>query len=505
MHDLPHGVPRASRSILAAVVAGTSGFTACALIAQDPPLSPGISTERSRATVEERPSAQWETERQIRVQGGDPYTRTQFRVFFEELREDFRRLLFPHRIGDPMGGRDLWKIPIQLTLWGDFRDVHLGSDVQRRVEIRPDQQIVLNVDVKLHDRFEEDAFQIELIRTLLLEQILTPYASQAGNLAVEEVQVPEWIVQGLDQVLRHRRGGRPSASYRGYLESGQLLKPQELLEIESVDSLDPVRLAVYRASASAMVEALLGQPDGDLGFRGLLAELVRPVHQNPEALLRQHFPAFREMEQGLEKWWALELAALGQQQSFEYLDPRETERLLSEALILRFDATPVATPVEGETRKGFLSRLRPKGSAAPPASEPFVGGLEQFEAYLKRAGAKDRLAEVHQRLQHLKRVGFPLYRPVFVSYERAVERLVRGETKGLAEELAAIEETRGKIRATLERVTDSLNHFEAARAPLRSNAFDGYLKMSREFERRPRPSRNDAITRQLDALEREFR
>jgi hypothetical protein len=32
------------------------------------------------------------------------------------------------------------------------------------------------------------------------------------------------------------------------------------------------------------------------------------------------------MDQGLEKWWALELASLGQQQSFEYLDREYRQR-----------------------------------------------------------------------------------------------------------------------------------------------------------------------------------
>lgn len=463
--------------------------------------APGVGSERARATVEAVPKESWNQERAVRVRGGDPYTRVKFHVFAEELRGDVRRLLF--RVGDPMRD-EFWNIPIEVTLWGSFRDVHFGPDVRKSVELTADGRFTIRVEVKLHDRFDEDAFQLEFIRALLIEQILAPYSSRPGGFEAEEVRPPEWIAHGIDQMVRHRRGGRPSASYRGFLESGQLLKPAELLSLEDAGTLDPVRHAIFRASASAMVEALLGQPGGNLGLRGLLGDLGRASPPTMEVLLRQHFPAFREMEQGLEKWWALELAALGQQQEFEYLGREETERLLTEAITLRFDATPVATPVEGEGRKGFFSFLKPQEPAAPPSPEAFVGTVDQFEQYLKRSGAKDRLAGVHDQLQHLKRVGFPLYRPVFIAYENAVQRLAKGDTKDLAAEFASIAEMRARIRETLVRAQDYLNHFEAARAPQRSGAFDGYLEMRQRLDRMAAPPRNDAITRHLDALEREF-
>src|SRR5690606_19077644 len=133
----------------------------------------------------------------------------------------------------------------------------------------------------------------------------------------------------------------------------------------------------------AMVEVLLGQREGDAGLRGLLGDLGRPAPPATEALLRQHFPAFRELDQGLEKWWALELASLGRRQSLDYLDRAGTERLLDEALAIRFDGapsatpdgTPVATPVGEPGRRGFPGFLKPKGKAAPPAPEAFVGTL----------------------------------------------------------------------------------------------------------------------------------
>lgn len=466
------------------------------------PATPTAGETTSRTSVRDIPSQDWGGEEQVKLSGGDPYTRVRFSVFVDELREDFRWLLFKLRIEEP-GERSIWSIPVQVNLWGGFQDVHSGDDLRTTVELRPDNRFVIKLETKLHDRFEEADFRMELVRAFLIEQMVAPYANRPGDFLLSEVKPPEWLVQGFDQLIRHRRGGSPSSFYRGYLESGQFLKPAELFAVTDAETFDPVRRAVFQASASAMVEALLDQPDGDIALRNLLGDLGQQTPPPMEALLRQHFPAFREMDQGLEKWWALELASLGQQQSFEYLDRTETERLLEEALTVRFDAAPVAVPVA--EKKGVFDFLKPKEAAPPAPVEGFVGTIDQFEQFRDRSGRKEQLAGAYERIQTLKRVGFPLYRPVFTAYESALRRLAKNDTKDLAAELASIAEMRKKIGETLVRAEDYLNHFEATRAPLRSNEFDGYFLMRRKFQERPHPRRNDPITRAMDEMEWEFR
>lgn len=484
-----------------------------------PPTAPTLGAEGARTSVGSAPAPNWGEDYQARVKGGDPVTRMKFQVFTDDFREDFRSLLFRVRVDkieideirvEVPTDRGVWVIPIEVSLWGDVRDVYKGTAVRNLVEIGPDQRFLIKLEVKLHDRFEESEYRLGLLRALLIEQILAPYAGNPSSFRLEEVRPPEWLVYGFDQLIRHRRGGNPSSYYRGFLASGQILKPAELFAVTGAESLDPVRHAIFRASSSAMVEALLDQPSGDVGLRGLLGELGQPGALPVEAILRQQFPAFREMEQGLEKWWALELAALGQQQSFEYLDHQETERLLTEALTLRFDEVPVARPVneEGQApKRSVLDLFKAKASGGEEAAAPasFVGPVDQFDQYLSKPAAKKQLAGAYDRLQVLKRVGFPLYRPVFVSYEKAIERLVRGNTKDLAAEFASIAEMRTKIHETLLRTEDYLNHFEATRTPRRSGAFDDYMKVRRAFDERPAPRRNDPISRHLDALEWEFR
>lgn len=475
------------------------------------PTAPSLGAEGTRSTVVELPPQDWGKDYQVRVKGGDPLTRMRFQVFTGEFREEFRWLLFTVNPEAP-GERNIWRIPIEVNLWGEVGDVFKGPAVRNLVEIGPDQKFLIKVEVKLHDRFDEAEFRLGLLRALLVEQILIPYWQETSAFRLEQVSPPDWLLYGFDQLIRHRRGGSPSSYYRGFLTSNQILKPAEVFAVTDAASLDPVRHAIFRASSSAMVEALLDQPDGDVALRAVLGELGQPGARPIESLLRQHFPAFREMDQGLEKWWALELATLGQQQSFEYLDRDETERLLDEALTLRFEAVTVAKPVteEGQVPKRRVLDLFKAKAPAPenetmPASEPFIGTVDQYDLYLKRPEANKQLAQAYDRIQALKRVGFPLYRPVFVAYEKAIVRLTRGDTKDLAAEFTSIAEMRRKIYETLLRTEDYLNHFEATRAPRRSGAFDDYMKIRRAFDERPAPKRKDPISRHLDALEWEFR
>ncbi len=471
-----------------------------------PASSPSVGQFGTAASVDEATGQGWGRDYQILVLGGDPLTRTRFRVFARDLRDDFRWLLFKLRPSSP-GERPRWSVPMLVRLWGGFEDVHNGEDFVVAVAVGMDGLLFVESEVKLHDRFNEDKFRRDLVGAFLVEQVVAPYRANPDGIGVERIRPPEWLVEGFDRLVVHRRGGSPSSYYRGFLERGQFLKPAEIFAVKDSRTLDPVRREIFRASASALVEALLDQPEGDESMRGFLGELAAAPDRPIEVVLRQHFPEFREMERGLEKWWALELASLAQRHSFEFLDRNETERMLDEALTLDFDSEEekAAAPAAPTGPRKLLERLKSAASPAAARRDPFHGPVDDFESYLGRPGAKEQLSAAYDRLQVVKRDGFPLYRPVFAAYERAIVRLRKGDTKGLAAELETISEMRTKIRESLERAEDHLNHFEATRTPRRSDAFDGYFRLRRELERRPPPQRDDPITRHLDELEREFR
>ena len=219
-------------------------------------------------------------------------------------------------------------------------------------------------------------------------------------------------------------------------------------------------------------------------------------------LLRQHFPAFREMDEGMEKWWALQVANFGQQQSFEFMEWDETEHWLNEALRLRW--RPQDALVAENPMSGFFNRLQKKPKQAP-ADAGWEGSLGNYAEFMDRDGAAEKLDRCYIQLQALKRTGFPLYRPVIDRYCVVIQKVANNKIEGVDAELADLRELRGKSRNTMVQTSDYLNFFEATRAPERSKAFDEYSKMRRKLEEKPPPRRNDRITRYLDYFEPEFR
>lgn len=460
------------------------------------------ATGETRAEVENfAPAKDWGDDYQIRTFRGEPFARVTFNSYARALRQDFRNLVYKYRRGSRMN-RNVWAIPIRIDLWGDATDVFKDDYLRTDVKVGPDNRFVIQISVRLHDEFDENEFRREVLEALLIEQMLNPLAANPELMTADRIETPAWLVHGFDQLVEHRRGGRPSAFYEGFLESGQMLEPRKIFSLEDPEDLDPVSLAAFRASASALIEALLDQEDGDTALRIMLADLLTVDAGNVDALLRQHFPAFREMDEGLDKWWALQVAALGQQQGYEFLGREETERWLTSALTVVFDGKEAADPPAA--KRNLLDRLRRK-KPEPAAEEPFQGTVDDYARFLQRPGARDKLAASFASLQRLSRTGFPVYRPVLAGYGEAVQKLMRGETKGLDAEFERLRDLREKIRNTLVQAEDYMNYFEATRAPRRSAAFDDYIEMRQALEEATPPKRNDRISRYMDALESEFR
>ena len=487
-------------------VAGLAAGLICASgsPAQDATSGGGTSAgqQTARSSVDDvRRAAEWGESYQIRAFGQNPQARVMFSTFANDIRDSFRSSVYRIRPNGPIvrGG---WAIPIAIELWGDARDVYIGEDVINSLELRADNRIVAKISVRMHDEFTERRFRLAVIRALLVDLMLAPYVKDPSFLEGKDLEVPEWLVHGFDLYIEHRDGGRPSAYFEGILKSGQMLKPEELFDVTDPDSLDPVSYTIFRSSAGAMVAALIDQPEGDHALRTLLGDLPGTGRRAMAPLLRQHFPAFREMDEGMEKWWALQVASFGQQQSFEFMEWDETEHWLNEALRVRWE--PQEAPAAEKSKSGFFNKFKkkPEQAAADPGWE---GSLENYAEFMKRDGAVEKLDRCYIQLQALKRTGFPLYRPVFDRYCAVIEKIASKKIEGVDAELADLQELRGKIRNTLVQTSDYLNFFEATRAPERSKAFDEYSKMRRELEEKPSPRRNDRITRYLDYLEPEFR
>ncbi len=450
----------------------------------------------------------------IRVKAPAIEIRNSFDFFCRDLDLEFRNILFSMKQKDT----EIPVIPIRISIRGKDTDKFSGQYVVTKAFMVMDG-IHISIGVTLHDRFDEDIFTREFIRALILEQMLTPLKNQPGVIP-KELVAPDWMVHGFTRMIAHKRNGRPSAFFSGYIKSGQLLSVKEIFEQENPGKLDPLSLASYEASATALVDALRTQGEGRDALRSLMRDLAISGPNRTESLIQQHFPGLREVDNGLEKWWALQIATLGRQQALEFYDSEKTNRLLDEALAIHVKPkkrTLVKKDEDQKQKKSKLfERLKLAGAkageknkttdvVAPPPDPGFDGTIEQFTVYRKIPGWRNALVQNHTSIQQLKTRGFPLYRPLLIRYESAINRIAKNQLNGLDEEFKTLEQMRKSIRKTMELVDDYLNLYEAARAPEKSDAFDSYIRMRQAIEQSGSPKRNDRITNYLDEFEKVFR
>ncbi|MBL9152809.1 MAG: hypothetical protein JNK37_10000 [Verrucomicrobiales bacterium] len=446
----------------------------------------GLAQEPAPVTAESAVTATaGKKARQIRVTAEDPTTRTAFANFADGLRAEFGALF---------GENDeVWVYPVDLRVSGAPKDVVEGrTAVIPPIELLPDGRFQLQLAVRLHNRYDGGEVRRELLRLLLYEMMLRPYASDPARFSGEALAVPPWLLRGLDELLRHRASGRPSDLYAGLVKSRNALSVSQILDQADV-TLDPVTDAVFAASSAALLSALLDQDGGQQSIRSFLGSLPDRTKPDQGVLLREHFPGLRGSPAALEKWWSLELATMGQLQAVEFYSLKETEELLDQALSIVLPAGK-AKPVDG------IRRFLPQGKP----DEAFTGRLHDYEQFLEHHAARAALESRVLELKTLNLRAFPLLRSLILRYELAASRLLAGKARGVAADLKQIDEERVAIRSTMERVDDYLNFYEATQAEGRSEAYDHYRQIREKLERQGRPERKDRISTYLDALEAEF-
>jgi hypothetical protein len=220
--------------------------------------------------------------------------------------------------------------------------------------------------------------------------------------------------------------------------------------------------------------ALIEQPDGKAGFRAFLAELAAFQGEMP-SLLRKHFPDLNLSEKSLEKWWALQLANKGTAPLTESLSVIQTERGLEEALRLRY-----------KDEAGVLKEIT-------LAEWQSLAELEQPERIEAVRLAQDDLLRLSYR-------SFPSYRVLLLEYQALLSDFAKGNTKGMAESLQALTETRASMVAKAERARDFMDWFEITRARETSGVFDDYLSLKERLKSRPN-TRTDSLSKYLDRLD----
>ncbi len=401
--------------------------------------------------------------KQFRISGGDAAARGTAANLAEDAKDELLRLTEE---------KDEWKVPIRIRLSGKQGDpVPLRETVLRLTfdENGYDLELLVNLSRGLRS---------EPFKSAVTEALVYVRSLQGRPKTQSEVPlaVPPWVVEGLLEATAWRLKQTERKLYDALFRNGGLFKLNDLFELSEAEyaSIDAVSRTAFRVSSGALMMALIEQPDGKTGIRDFLAELAGFQGEMP-ALLRKHFPDLNLSETSLSKWWALQLANKGTAPLTESLGVIQTERLLEEALRVRYK--------DGE---GVLREI------------PFTEWESAAEL-----GEADRIETVRLAQDDLLRLShrcFPSYRVLLLEYQSQLSDFAKGNTKAMAGSLKALAETRATMVAKAERARDFMDWFEITRARETSGAFDDYLSLKARLKSRPN-TRTDNLSKYLDRLD----
>lgn len=467
-----------------------------------------VATHAQQASPAPSPAATTvgTTASQLMIHGGTGADRASISSQANELRKEFCAVL---RRPEEVHFR--WVIKLHESD-GSSRPVQVVGSLGPVPDVKPNYEFL--VDVRLDPSLTEAEFQTVFVRMLIQEQMIHPPdrpVTQFNN-------VPAWLLAGIEELIYYRRTTLPADVYAYLVKNREVLSLQDVMSADPTVISDSVSKRVYRACCAALVQALLDQVRGPLSLKEFMEDLA--VETTPAlALLQRHFPALNQDEKALEKWWVLQMASMSQRSAFEYMDVAETEEFIDQALVVRYkafvDQAKAAGKPEFANESGFFSKI-PGTIKTLPKSIPFIGRdgkagpafekgrVQDFEKFINLPYGRDVLRQNREQLLQIRDRAFPVYRPIVAAYDTILGRLVEGDTKDVAKQLAELDRQRAELRQLMEDITDHMNWFAATQLETESDAFDGYesaLKYLKSLEERKRA---DPMSSYLDAVEREL-
>ena len=366
--------------------------------------------------------------------------------------------------------RDAWATPIVIN--AQYPQANLPELPRLAVNLsQTGFGLKLQLDVTINADISRPEVRREILRALLLEII---YRGES-NIPAGAVYAspPDWLLDGVPAQPSDLPIERVSNLLALPVTTRSVLSLEKFLH-QRPELLDAPGRLLYRAYSFALVDLLIGAPEGRRQLGRFIVDL-RSASNDPMAELRKHFPGIFDSGEGAESAWEKQIARLATEQPNQLLSSAETEKMLAEALRIRISNRGVEK----------------------------IYHLAEFPAFLKLPSAKQVLAVLAQDLGRLGARAHPLYRPIVTEYAQVTRFLMRGKTRGITAKLGRLQGTRREAVAQMRAIDDYLNWFEATRLRGLSGAFADYLKAAESAARPPRTKR-DPISIYLDALETQF-
>lgn len=272
------------------------------------------------------------TSRQFVVHGKVFETRSAMSTRCEEISQELRRVL---------NDKEPWVLPIVVLLnTGEEAAKSKGPPISTTVSELNFGGFHLQVTINEGPGLNEADLRKEVVRALLAERILRNH--QKMTVPEGRLMLPDWILTGVLHAMDYRSNANPSALFATLFRSGKIYGIEEIIEASPVE-MDNLSRTIYEASCSALVLALVDQPNGPQHLNQFLNALASDPRSERE-LLGAAFPNFAASASSLNKWWSLQLAALAKPGIGEPLTPAESVKAIEEAITLHYEALPAAVP-----------------------------------------------------------------------------------------------------------------------------------------------------------------
>ncbi len=327
------------------------------------------------------------------------------------------------------------------------------------------------IDLKIH--LAKGLNRLEL-RKNALECLLMDRCLNDSLREEQPIQVAPWILAGVQERMAWRKGEADRGLYKALFKNKLLMDIEEMVTLQDPEKLDAAQRTSFRISAGAFLISMLNQEGGKSTFLDYLAEA--PSHEGePLLLFRTTFFSGGLSDQGLAKWWALQLADLTQEFVTETLSPLATEQALTEIL------------------KGTLENDQREIRSYRLIAYEDILALSKKERGLLLSPMLERIGLLSFRC-------FPSYRSLLSGYARITEQLAEGDKQDVAELLIELEEKRTIFKKVGERTRDYLDWYQIVNATELTGEFADYQRLKRELETK-NPSHPGPIGRYLNSVQ----
>lgn len=368
-----------------------------------------------------------------------------------------------------------WKNAISIRLLGQTTDPPRPNPVRTRVRIIGNTP---NFQIRIYPGGGIDLTKLDnaIITMVLYERALR---GMTPDEYPDVISLPDWLVTGIQQAALWKSGKADRSLYRNLFNRADMLAPEDIVATEKPWQLDAATKQIYDVSCGVLVLCLMDSPAGMNQLKHLLADAAT-AEGTPKEIIMRHFHELGVDASLLNKWWALELAALAMPRATEAMTPLESERQLAEALTLLYFDQETRTP--------------------KPLSVENAYALLEYEDWRKL------LQPVVHRLVELSATCFPGYRPIVTGYTQVLADLLNGASADdVQDSLGPLQELRrGYLQAAI-RGRDYLDWYEITHlGKANSRSFDAYME-SMQALRKGDLQPDTQMSRYLDDIEALYR